>query len=427
MTARSPLDPEAAVQRLVELSRTALDGETLARSQGFDAFERALAEREARAFTRGRGILLGSAGFAAIAVMAVLLLLLRPVADPVLTFQVVNGALGSDGYVVGSSSGTRIEFSDGSEVALVRGTRTHIPELTAHGGRVALARGALHVKVQPLPDATWSVDAGPYTVQVTGTAFDVGWSESEKVFHLALHEGSVIVRGPLAKELKMVAGQRLSAQLEEGVIRLDDVPQASTSGQAKNELTAPALPAEREEPIPDTPSDSLPNTAGDPAPSASAVSRPDSDWQRRVARGDFGGVLEDAERRGLDRVLNAASLTELTALSDAARYARRTELAQKALLAARQRFPNSTPAREAAFFLGRLAEDRGAVTTALEWYDRYLAHSQNGVYVSQALGRKMLLVHRQHGSAAAQPLAVEYQARFPKGAYAEAAHKLAGR
>ena len=63
-------------------------------------------------------------------------------------------------------------------------------------------------------------------------------------------------------------------------------------------------------------------------------------------------------------------------------------------------------AREAAFFLGGLAEDESGVAatkTALEWYERYMAESPRGTYAAQALGRQMILVHKLRGAAAARP------------------------
>ena len=112
----------------------------------------------------------------------------------------------------------------------------------------------------------------------------------------------------------------------------------------------------------------------------------------------------------------------IKALADAARYARRSDLARRALIAKRQRFAGSGGAREAAFFLGRLAEDNGG--GALEWYDRYLSESPRGAYASQALGRKMMLVYQQRGEAAAAPLARDYLGRYPAGPYASAARKI---
>jgi TolA-binding protein len=124
----------------------------------------------------------------------------------------------------------------------------------------------------------------------------------------------------------------------------------------------------------------------------------------------------------LDRTLTGGSLEDLGALADAARYAGRSAVAKRVLLAERQRFAGSGPARDAAFFLGRIAEDSGG--GAIEWYERYVAESPRGPYASQAFGRKMMLLHKQRGAMAAKPVASEYLKRYPNGPYAAAARKI---
>jgi len=141
-----------------------------------------------------------------------------------------------------------------------------------------------------------------------------------------------------------------------------------------------------------------------------------------AAQGDFAAVIAAAEKRGIDATLAGASLDDLAALADSARYARRSALAKRVLLAERSRFPNSSPARDAAFFLGRIAEDEGG--GASEWYDRYLTESPQGAYAPQALGRKMMLAYQQRGAKAAQALAADYLARHPNGSYAGTAKKI---
>jgi TolA-binding protein len=135
-------------------------------------------------------------------------------------------------------------------------------------------------------------------------------------------------------------------------------------------------------------------------------------------------VLADADRRGIDRVLTESTATELAALADAARYARRQEVARRALTAQRARYPGSMQARDAAFFLGGLAEGQKDDPVSLEWYDVYLGESPNGAYAPQALGRKMMLLQRLRGPASARAVATEYLARFPEGPYAGSANKL---
>jgi len=162
----------------------------------------------------------------------------------------------------------------------------------------------------------------------------------------------------------------------------------------------------------------MPNVAQAPAA---------ADWSALIKQGDFDGVLADAEQRGLARTLETASAADLNLLADAARYVRRGDVARRTLLAERERFPRSASAREAAFFLGGLAEDDRGVTSAkaaLEWYERYMADLPHGNYAAQALGRQMILVHKLQGAGAARPIATQYLERFPKGPYADAASKL---
>jgi TolA-binding protein len=174
------------------------------------------------------------------------------------------------------------------------------------------------------------------------------------------------------------------------------------------------------------PSPDLPSPVVESAPDVrrGEASNPHTAWARQVAQGKFQAVIDEAQRRGLEQTLAGASIEDLSALADAARYASSTGIARRALLAERQRFPRSSAAHEAAFFLGRLAEERG--DGALEWYDRYLAESPKGPYASQALGRRMMIFYRQRGKGTTLPLAQGYLERFPNGPYASAARKIVG-
>jgi hypothetical protein len=128
-------------------------------------------------------------------------------------------------------------------------------------------------------------------------------------------------------------------------------------------------------------------------------------------------------RRNAETLLEVDS-TALSALADAARYSARPEIAVRALVASRQRFPKTPFAHAAAFFLGRLADDRGAVAEGLVWYRRYLGETPDGPYAAEALGRKMLAVERISGREASSSVAREYVARFPNGTYMLQAHAI---
>jgi TolA-binding protein len=147
-------------------------------------------------------------------------------------------------------------------------------------------------------------------------------------------------------------------------------------------------------------------------------------WARLIARGEFAAVVRQAEARGIDTVLDGASAADLTALADAARYTRRSDLARQALLGVRARFPGTTRASDAAFFLGRLAESPASTAgAALSWYETYLRESQSGPYASEALGREIVLLSRSD-RARARKVAQTYLERFPKGTQAELARSL---
>jgi hypothetical protein len=88
------------------------------------------------------------------------------------------------------------------------------------------------------------------------------------------------------------------------------------------------------------------------------------------------------------------------------------------LVAQRQRFSGSAAAHDAAFLLGRLAEDTGApLPSALDWYDRYLLEAPRGSYAAEALGRKMLALTRMPGATTGATVARDYLLRYPNGQY----------
>ena len=393
--------------QLVGLAQRELHGDSvLSDEAGFARLQTRMA-RPQHGWARG-----WVAGVAALGSAAALAgaLLFAPTRAPQITFEIAGGALGANGHVVGHD-GTRIRFSDGSEASLANGADAQIQNLTEHGADVVLTRGSMRVHIAKKPQAAWKVAAGPYDVRVTGTAFDVSWSNQAQAFDLRMETGAVIVTGPLALAgIPLRAGQHMFGGVAEGRLTVE-------GGEATPSAAPAAVGAlqPRPEPPSAAPAPLLPSAA--PRSSAEAHA-----WTREVAQGHFTAVLNEAEQRGLDRTLGSGSLEELAALADAARYAGRSPVAKRVLLAERQRFPSSGPARDAAFFLGRIAEDSGG--GAIEWYERYVSESPRGAYASQAFGRKMMLLYKQRGASAAKPVAAEYLSRYPNGPYAAAARKI---
>src|SRR6185436_4768760 len=182
------------IARLVQLARRELHGESaLSDDAGFARLHGRMARPAAGVRSRGwlaTGIALASAG----ALASALVLHAR---HQHLTFEVAGGALSADGHIVGKD-GTRIHFSNGSEASLSSGAEAQVENLTEHGADVVLSRGSMRVHIAKKPQAAWKVAAGPYDVHVTGTAFDVSWSNQTQAFDLRMETGAVIVMGPLA-------------------------------------------------------------------------------------------------------------------------------------------------------------------------------------------------------------------------------------
>jgi hypothetical protein len=353
-----------------------------------------------------------------------------------ITYQVEGGTVSDTGYIRETGAGpVAVHFSEGTELQLSKGSRARLAGVDAQGARVLIENGAARVHVTPRPRARWSVDAGPYNVRVTGTAFDVAWSGGEEVLDLSLHHGSVVVTGPLAAQgLVLEAGQHLRASVKAGVIRLDRDGAAGTaappSGAAEGAGETTTAEADERPPAPaDVAAEPGRRRAPAPkrAPAPAVRAEPAVAWPARIARGEFRAVLTEAEARGIDETLRTASVEDLAALADAARYARRTELAEQTLLSERRRYPQSVAGRDAAFFLGGLREEvpgSGPAGAAIGWYDRYLTENPNGTYVAQALGRKMMLAERVGERQSARAVATEYLRRFPAGPHADRARTL---
>jgi ferric-dicitrate binding protein FerR (iron transport regulator) len=311
-----------------------------------------------------------------------------------------------------------IRFSDGTDVTLDRASRGRVASLGAEGAHVKLEQGRARVKVVHRPGAAWRFDAGPCVIQVTGTSFDVSWSEEAQAVEVLLYSGSVTVRGPPAPEgITLRDGQRLRMDLRQNVAHVDRLDAAGAPAAAPS-LDAPAATARapRNEPASRTQRERG-------APSREEPRGPG--WPALVAAGEFGAVLAEAGRIGIDDAIARASAADAMALADAARFSGQSALARRALLAVRSRFPDSASADKAAFLLGRMAEDmEGDLGRALEWYGLYLANAPTGLHAADALGRKMTATLRLFGPATARPLATDYLRRFPFGAYAHAARAI---
>jgi TolA-binding protein len=360
-----------------------------------------------------------------------------------LSYRVDNGEIGDGGYLRSfGGSGVGLLFTEGTELRLAAGARGRLTSVDGQGARFAIEQGEAEINVIPRTGARWLIDAGPFLITVHGTAFSAAWDGEREQLDIRMKHGLVSVSGPVADgKIAVRAGQRLTINVPEREVLLrpgDDAEESAATGAdtAATEATPPPAASAVEPSAPEAPpavgarvqSGSMRSSATRAAV-AVRTSAPRS-WTAALAAGDFQTILVEAEHRGLRRSLADARSEDLAALADAARYLRRDDVARQALIAQRDRFPQSDRAHEAAFLLGRLTEGgtegRGGDgdVRALGWYDRYLNEAPSGAYASEALGRKMTATEKLRGIDAARDIAREYLRRFPHGTYAGAARAL---
>lgn len=344
----------------------------------------------------------------AVAVLTVVLVLSvrRKMAPIALTYH-VTGAVADGEYLQSTDamSSAEVSFSDGSRIRLEPTTSARITGVSPYGAHLVLERGVLDVDVVHRVGAAWTIEAGPYEVAITGTAFSMGWDSDELT--VAMTRGNVVVKGPLATSgVSVLAGERLSARQHDHSLSV--VEQA---GAAPNPLERQGNPA------------SAPAPSEEPAPRPS-VHAPSQSWSTRVASGEYASVLREAEEKGLNGTLTKSPVGDLAALADAARYLRRNDIARLALDAERSRFPYSSEAHAAAFLLARLVEDEGDIVDAVKGYDRYLRESPRGSFAQEALGRELALLWGRGDRAAALPVAERYLREFPLGPYTHIARDV---
>ncbi len=439
---------ETQFQNLARVTRDWADGGRDARVPDgrpleWLALERAM-KRQGQVLARRR--VLGGSALVVTAVAALMLLRGYGRSDPKLSFVVTTGTVSAGGAVRSDVNPARVSFSDGSDVVLNPGTRGTVMGTTTRGARVRLESGRARFAVVHRPQTDWSVEAGPFTVIVHGTVFDVGWSKQAGALAVDLLLGSVTIRGPVpGGAVTLRAGQRLTAHAATGATRVDSIPEPDRAVGRAGAASDLASPARADVPAVDAteaPAAALPVPVDSIAPvgraamsvparssrrlSASATLAGISEaWMSRVASGGFQSVVDEAEAFGVERCLGQVSAASLEALADAARYVRRTDLARRALLAERRRFAGTLGAHDAAFLIGRLAEDTsGDSREALAWYDRYLGEGERGTYAAEALGRKMMALDRLGEDDAALTAAARYLAMYPGGAFAGRARRI---
>jgi TolA-binding protein len=352
-----------------------------------------------------------------------------------LTYEIEGGSVLDGGYLRESGhEGMTLSFNEGTRFVFTPGTRGRLRSVDSEGARVGIENGSASFEVVPASGRHWEVEVGPFVVTVKGTAFTVSWDPEHEQFELLLRRGRVVVSGPVSGgDLTLSGGQRLVVSLPKAQTLITQAASDAAIDDAVGDPEAPTpsvaevVVAEADAGTAVSPgtTGSRPSEATNTSPVRSGKKKTARRWSEELAHGRWDQILADVQRAGVATVLETATSDELYAVANAARYRLRTQLARRALLAQRRRFPQSRRALEAAFLLGRVEEARGNTGTgAITWYDEYLTHAPRGAYAAEALGRKMTIVRTVSGPMRAKPIAKDYLRRFPQGSYASSARAL---
>jgi len=421
-----------ALAALIDLARGSVQAPSPTRlDQGARALTASIAAGQARRIGWLRWSLVGATAAACVvAVLAIVSIarLRSPLAvQSPLTYSIEGGSVGDGGYLRElGSDGITLSFSEGTEFALMPGTRGRLRAVDGSGARIAIEHGTASFRVTPASKRRWLVEVGPFLVTVKGTVFTVSWDPSSERLDLSLRRGRVTVSGPVSGgDITLQAGQRLVVNLPASEALITEEKTEQAWGALPSDSVVPPTPGPSERPSPSAQRPAGRGAAAAwPEPSDAKVES-ERGWTEALASGQWDQILAEAEHGGVKATLEKAPIEDLFALADAARYRRHMDLARQTLLAARRRFPGSARSLDAAFLLGRVEEESdNGMEKAVRWYNAYLARAPRGTYASEALGRKMILSSKIGGTARAQPVAQEYLRRFPRGSYAGSARAL---
>jgi transmembrane sensor len=330
---------------------------------------------------------------AAGAVAAAVLLVWIVVRPGALTYQVEGasdgGGLSQAFVAAGDDEPLTLAFSDGSALQLRPRTRVRVGALRDDGADLVLESGTVEASIEPRTAGSWSIAAGPYRVDVVGTAFWVRWVPETETFELALTRGRVEVRGPGIEGAREVSeGERLvilgrseQAIAGEPEVRAEaaEVPEALVIDQPEATVqTEPRVGVRR-------------GSSGKPPRSGAggeAAGADPEDWRTLAHQGSYREAIAAAEAAGFSRLCGSLDAAALLELADAGRYARKTARAREALLALRRRFPGTEAAAAAAFDLGRLVSGGASgCDEATKWFRTYLRERPQGSMADAARHR----------------------------------------
>jgi len=202
----------------------------------------------------------------------------------------------------------RLAFDDASAIEVATGTELDLLESTGSVFAMAMRAGALAVEVHPGGPRAWRVECGPVTVEVVGTRFHV--ERTPRFVRVAVDRGVVLVRGEPVPDhvVRLVAGQSIvvplgtsdpapSAAAESAPVIEPSAPTPEPTPAATTMVESSAPPARRA-------------SVREPAPSASSPTALSANPAPPNAPGAAADLTEADAMRRAGRYMEAAAILE---------------------------------------------------------------------------------------------------------------------
>jgi len=341
---------------------------------------------------------------------------------PPLTVRLQDGS-DAESWIEGAADA---HFSDGSLVEAQPRSRWRVATRTARGATIQLERGGLTAHVVHRDDTSWQVDAGPFAIRVTGTAFTTRWDPAEQIFELTMLDGTVVLSGPVVGGRREVAApERLRVQLEPRRLSIlsPEPPSAAVATIETPTAGAPSPPTAPAEASANPPPTEAPRSSSEPSPAQAARSATTTtdavSWNEHARARRYPEALAELHRIGADAVVGRASPSDLLLIAQTARLGGDAALAERALSQLHDHHPDSVQARTALFLAGRMQFDRGQHPAAIASLGAYLSTSPNGAFASEAQVLLILALHRSGRIDEARQRASLYLQRHPTGPQAD--------
>lgn len=361
-----------------------------------------------------------------------------------------------------------IVFSDGSSVQLSPGSRARVRQLSDTGAVVQLEHGQATVHVVHRNETRWTVEAGPFAVNVIGTRFRVQWEPADEAFGLEVLDGAVRLSGPggtrtvtrgdgaVRASLRPPAPVNEEPNIEPGPARTIEAsgppPAAPPSREPTFEPTRERTRAEPRFTTPDTPSYRPPSaplelklppkspgiapdapspaqtpdvaeTQTEPAETEEPAPAPEPAWKALAEEGAYEEMLSSLSPAQVEEAIWQGVEDDLVNMAAAARRAGDAR-AGYIYSAVRSRFPGTDGAANAAFMIARMEFHVGTPRAAASWLETYLRERPNGSFAREAAGRLIEAYVDADVSPSAKAAAERYLARYPNGPHAALARSV---